>query len=188
AHRGVLLDVFAADVAVDDFSDGLQRLARGQLRIDEPLQRRGEDRGRDSLAGDVGDDHGDGVVVLDDVEEVASDLAAGDGARGDLRPGEGGQARRHQAALNFGGNVQLFAVASLALFGNGELRVVDEGGSVGRDGAEQVVIDLGQAAGLEAAVEGEQSEQVGVAGAALAVLAQRDADDRADAVGDDRGR
>src|SRR5579872_2977867 len=188
AHGGVLLDVLAADIAVDDFSDGGEGLARGELRIDQALQSGGQDRGGDSLAGDVGDDHGEGVVVLDDVEEIASHFAAGDGARGDLRPGKGGQAGGHEAALDFGGDVQLFAVAALALFGQGELRVVDEGGGVGGDGAEQVVVHLGEAARLEAAVEIEEAEEVGVAGAALAVFAQRDTDDGADAVGDDGSR
>ena len=89
-HGGVLLDILAADVAIDDVGDRGQRLARDEQRIDEPLERGAEDGGGDSFAGDVGDDDGEGFAVVDDVEEVASAFAAGHGTRGHGGPGEGG--------------------------------------------------------------------------------------------------
>jgi len=115
-----------------------------------------EDSGGDAFAGDVCDDDGEGLAVFDDVEEVSADFAAGHGARGDLGPGERGRADGHEAALNFGGDIHFLAVDALAFLGHGELRVIDQRGGVGGDGAEEVAVDLGEAACFETAVEIEQ--------------------------------
>src|SRR5579863_1117473 len=83
-HGGVLAHVFGADVVVGDFGDALQRLTGEQLRIDHPLQCGGEYGGGDPLAGDVGEDQREALIVGDDVVEVSANLFARDGASCDL--------------------------------------------------------------------------------------------------------
>ena len=171
----------------------MQRLAGEELGVDHALQGRGEDGGRDSFAGDVGEDEGEIFVIGDDVEEVASDLFARDGTGGDAGVGEVGDFDRHEILLDAGGDVEFFAVAAGVFFGDGELGVVDEGGGLGGDGLEEIVIDLGELAGVEAAVEIEDAEDFAMGGAVGfarlanllgAATAKRDADDGADALGD----
>ena len=94
----------------------------------------------------------------------------------------------HEAALNVGGDAHFLAIDALAFLGHHELRVIDKGGCVRGDGAEEIVVDLGEAAGFEAAVEIEKAEEVGFArGSAGAAFAERDAGDGADAVRDHAG-
>ena len=67
-------DKLLGEEAVDRRHHIEQRHARTQMRIDHPLQGRGQQCGRNSLAADVGQHHGQTFFGVDGVKEVSADF------------------------------------------------------------------------------------------------------------------
>ncbi len=105
-----------AEEAIGGAHDLRERHARYYLRIDQPLQDRGQDGRGNTFAGDVGDHHGQPVFIDDHVEEVAADVLTRQvlGAQagvGKLRDGHG-----HQPLLDLGRDAQLLLIAPAGFF------------------------------------------------------------------------
>ena len=115
-----------------------------------------------------------------------TDGEAGDGAGLQGGVGNGGQRNGHEAAVDAGGDRELFALMAGLKVSLGKQSVVQERGGLGGDGFKELVVDGAEVAGGEETVQIEQAEEfagaVGRAG-----FAQGNAVDAADVVQDDAG-
>ena len=117
----------------------------GRLGPQDAVGRRHDQRGRHALVGDVADDDPElAVGQLEEVVEVAADLAGRPVVRGDVPAGQVGQLLRQELLLDQPGDVQLLldplAGEGLGLLLADQLRHADGRGGVGRQVLEQPAV------------------------------------------------
>ena len=185
-HGRVLADVSLAQKLIYGGSYFRQSLPRRQLGMDDPLQRRRYDCRSNALTGHIDERYTDAVFQHDCVVKIAADGETGYGFRVERRVGKHRQHHRHESTVNSGGNGKLFPRLAGFLLGLGEQRILQEPCCLGGDGIEDEVIDFGEIAGFNAAIEIQEPEQLAML-VRRQTLAQRDAVNSADVVHHDAG-
>ena len=112
------------------------------MRVDHPLENGSQQRGRDSFAADVGENHGQPLGRIDGLEEIASDFLTRHVASVDPRKRNFGQSHRQQTLLNGRSDPQFLLVAAPGFFSLHQTRVLDQLGRFRRDRPQNIVATL----------------------------------------------
>ena len=191
-HGCIFSDGFQAQISIGRGGNRIERLPGFQLNVEHALQGRSQNGGRDSLARNIHQRHVQRVFAGDDIEKVAADRAARDAVRLHSGKGKIRNLHRHQSLLNACRNLQLFLMLARLVLDGRQLRIVHQRRGLPRDRPHQIMIDVGEAAGLKAAFEIQRPEYLAAGGifgalamARLPCSPQRNADDGVNAACDD---